>query len=283
MLMHATMAVTAAIMFSATAALGALPAPLVVVTGGYDSCVDDGQGGVSPFGSNFTAAGVQMINELHAHYSSPDVNWRGMSDGGIRWLFSCFTRSSELYVQGSSDGGVVGAQDLTALTDRIGSLSEDYRRPIFVIGHSHGGWLAMRVVEALRKPIVGGFLATLDPISFVECNASTFADALLAWSAWDYLAPCRQAPGDFTAGDVQRIRTNLAGHQWKHYWQNHFVPLHSGEIPGGPDFSLDMSPFFSIMSDGAASSWSAHTRIAYLSSIWFGLKASIQNVYEAHL
>lgn len=244
--------------------------PLVVVTGGYDSCVDDGSGGISPFGSNFTAEGVRLVSELHG------------VDPGTRWLFSCFTDTSDLYVWGDEDSGPVYADGVYALVDRVGKLSDDYARPIFIIGHSHGGWLAMRLAEALKKPIKTGFLATLDPISFTECNASTYADALFnPWYAWSTTAPCRRAPGDFTAGDIQRIRANLNGNQWKHWWQDHFVPLHSGEIPGGPDFSLNMTPFFSIMSDGAASSWSAHTRIAYLSSIWFGLRQSIETIRTA--
>lgn len=241
--------------------------PVVVVTGGYDSCVEDGNGGVSPFGSNFTAEGVRLVNELHG------------VDPGTRWLFSCFTNTSDLFVQSDEDESVVAADGVWALVDRVGKLSHDYTLPIFIIGHSHGGWMAMRVAEALKKPIPAGFLATIDPISFPECNASTYADALFnPWYAWSATEPCRRAPGDFTAGDIQRIRANLAGSQWKHWWQDHFVPLHSGEIPGGPDFSINMAPFFSIMSGGAASSWSAHTRIASLSSIWFGLRQSIEQI-----
>lgn len=257
------------------------PAPLVVVTGGYASCSGDGAGGVSPFGGNTTAAGVRFVNGLHDHFTA--TGWKGMSDSGIRWLFSCFTETSDLFLQGSEDDGVVqtGAWDFGALLSRVEKLSDDYQRPIFVIGHSHGGWLAMQLVEAFRKPITAGYLVTNDPISFVECNASTYADAIFSvFGAWERTAPCRRAPGDFTGADIRKIRENLNGNQWKHYWQQHFVALHSGEIPGGPDTSMDMSPFFSLMSGGVASSWSAHTRIAGLDSIWYGLGESFKRVFE---
>jgi pimeloyl-ACP methyl ester carboxylesterase len=254
-----------------------LPAPLVVVDGGWDSCV-----GTSPFGGNSTKAGVQMINDLTNYYKQPDVNWRGMSDHGIRWLFSCFTSTSELYLRGNQDPDVVGgdAWDLNPLLSRIQTLSEDFRRPVIIIGHSHGGWLAMSLAEALPRPIANGFLATIDPISFTECNPSTYWDAAFNLNIWSGTAPCRQAPGDFTPARVERIRANLAGHQWKHYYQTYFAPLHSSDIPGGPDLSLDMSSFFYVVSGGAAASLSAHTRIADLSSIWFGLAQAIKNIYS---
>lgn len=286
MLLNAALAMFVGIIIVPTIAQASKTAPLVVVTGGYDSCVGDRQGGVSPFGSNFTAEGVRMVNELNDYYSSPAVDWRGMSDKGIRWLFTCYTKSSDLYYQGSNDDSVKQSWDLGTIVDRIENLSEGYNRPIFVIGHSHGGWLAMRLMELVRKPIISGFLATIDPISLIECNAGVYADALVmigtGWpgSAWDRIASCRRAPGDFTVADIQRVKNNLGANPWKHYYQTHFVPLHSGVIAGGPDFSLDMTPFFNIMAGGVAASWSAHTRISNLSSIWHALKTSLMNVYN---
>lgn len=263
------------------------PAPLVVLTGGFDSCVSDGDGGISPFGGNFNSEGVKFVNELTDYFSAPDVNWRGMSDRGIRWIFSCFNKTSDLFVQSSLDSGPVqGAPyDLDFVLSRIEELSDNYRRPIFVVGHSHGGWLAMQIVEALRQPVSDGFLATIDPISFVECNPATYADAILLtgpegpWVGWDRLAPCRQAPGDFSGRDVERIRSRLPAESWKHYYQTHFFPLHSGEIANGPSFSSDLTPYFSLLWGGVASSWNAHIRIANLSTIWYGLKMTLLHRY----
>ena len=264
------------------------PSPVIVITGGFDSCTGDGRGGVSAFGGNFNQEGVKFINQLHAHYSSPQVNWRGMTEPGIRWVFTCFNKSSDLYVQGSSDSRISrGAPyDLDIIVSRIEELSENYRRPIYVIGHSHGGWLAMQVVEALRQPISDGILTTVDPISFVECNSATYADAILLtsigrpWGGWDRLAPCRRAPGDFTQPDIDRINSRLPPDSWKHYYQQHFLPLHSGDIANGPSFSSDLTPFFTLLWGGVAKSWNAHIKIANLSTIWHGAQVSLMRRYE---
>ena len=119
----------------------------------------------------------------------------------------------------------------------------------------------------------------------VECNPATFADAAVLtgtegpWAGWDQLAPCRQAPGDFSGPDIERIKSNLPADSWKHYYQTHFFPLHSGEIPNGPSFTSDLTPFFSLLWGGAASSWNAHIRISTLSSVWYGLKVTVLRRY----
>jgi hypothetical protein len=256
-----------------------------VISGGYNSCVNDRDGNVSPFGSGFTAKGVSFVNEMNDHFR--EQNWRGLADRGIRWLFTCFNKRSDLYLQSSSDDHVIhgGSWGTHTVLRRVETLSDQYRRPIFLIGHSHGGWLAMQVAEAMRSPLSHGYLATIDPISFVECNAATFADAISSlitgWTgAWGQLAPCQRAPGDFQRQNLERIRTNLDGQPWKHYYQQHFHPLHSGPMHYGPDSSLDFTSFFNIRYGGAASSWSAHTRIAYLSSIWHGLGVSFKRSFD---
>lgn len=275
-------ALLASLLTLSLTAHGAPLAPVIVIAGGYNSCSDDGEGGVSPFGGNFNSRGVEYINSLQAHYSAN--NWQGMADRGIRWLFTCFNSHSDLFLQTSSDDRVTntGAWSIHQIVGRIETLSDRYQRPIFIVGHSHGGWLAMRVVEALRSPIQLGFLATIDPISFPECNASTYADAanalITGWWPYD-ISACQQAPGDISSRELTRIRRNLNGNSWKHYWQQHFPPLHSGHIVGGPDSSLDFSSFFSLRYGGVASSWNAHSRISHVASIWFGLEEAFKHAF----
>jgi len=247
--------------------------PVVVVIGGYDSCTYNQAGDISPFGGNFNSEGVRFVNGMQGALAT--IN------RGVRWVFSCFSKHSALYAQDNSDHSIAGSDswDLNLIIDRIERQSENYKRPVYIIGHSHGGWLAMQIALNLRKPLTGGYLATIDPISLVECNAATYADALL-WTVlspvggWEALAPCRRAPGDMGTWGVNQIKKNIPPGSWKHYYQTNFRPLHSGPM-SGPDNSLDMSPLLSL-NGGAASTLNAHVRIANLSSVWFGLKVSLK-------
>jgi hypothetical protein len=242
------------------------PGPVVVITGGYDSCTRDRAGNVSPFGGNFNGEGVRFVNQMQEKFAT--------IERGVRWVFFCFDKQGTLYVQDSSDNAVEGSDmwDVNFLIDRIERQSENYQRPVYVIGHSHGGWLAMQIALSLRQPLVGGYLATIDPISFIECNAATFADALLG--GWGQLEPCRRAPQDMGSWGVNQIKKMIPGGSWRHYYQTNFLPLHSGPMHG-PDKSLDMSPFLSLNA-GVASTINAHVRIANLSSVWIGLRLSLE-------
>jgi hypothetical protein len=260
-----------------------LPAPVIVVTGGFDSCAYDADGQWSAFAGNFNSAGVALVNELHQNWQNS--GWSNTADQGIRWIFGCHDKSGGLYVHASSDAQISDPiMDLHPIISRIEKLSENYRRPIFVIGHSHGGWLAARVVENLRQPIRNGYLATLDPISFVDCNPAVIADAFwqnAGWlpGVWGQLEPCRNAPQDFASNSIAQIRKNLGASRWRSYYQTNFAPLHSGPFHGA-DTNLDMSPFFSVVHGGAAASWNAHIRISTLSSIWAGLRTAIELTYS---
>jgi hypothetical protein len=260
-----------------------LPAPVIVMTGGYDSCKYDSEGQWSAFAGGFNSAGVGFINELHQDWTNS--GWSKTADQGIRWVFGCHDKTGGLYVHSSSDASISDPiMDLHPIISRIENLSDHYQRPIFVIGHSHGGWLAARIMENLRQPIRTGYLATLDPISFVDCNPAVIADAFwqnAGWlpGVWGHLDACRDAPRDFTAASIAQIRKNLGGSRWRSYYQTNFSPLHSGPFQGA-DTNLDMSPFFSVIHGGAAASWNAHIRMSTLSSIWAGLRAAIDVIYS---
>ncbi len=263
----------------ATAESSPLPAPVVVITGGYDSCKYDSNGNWSAFAGNFNGEGVRFLNEMHAQWEQEQ--WSRTADRGIRWVFACHDRTGGLYVHGVHDAATSQEpmQDLHPIISRIEQLSENYARPIFVIGHSHGGWLAARLVESFRGTVRHGYLITVDPISFVECNPATYADALLSLGKiWETIRPCRQAPGDFTASTFQQIRRNLGVNRWLSYYQQNFIPLHSGAVPGA-DTNLDMSPFLSKLKGGVAATWNAHVRIANLRSIWHSARVALENFY----
>jgi len=266
-----------------SAEAGEQAGPVIVIAGGYDSCVRGANGRPSAFGGNFNTEGVKFVNEVHDKFAA--ASDRTPAGRSVRWVFTCFNKMSELYVQDNSDTSIVqdAAWDLSKVMQRIERQSENYARPVFVVGHSHGGWLAMRIIESMRKPLVNGYLATLDPISFVECNASTFAEAIaltvfLPGVAWNRLAPCRRAPGDISNLTLRQIRSIIPEGSWRNYYQTNFIPLHSGPM-NGPDHSMDMSPFFSVMHGGAAKSFNAHIRLSTLSSIWYSLRVSLYMAY----
>ncbi len=99
---------------------------------------------------------------------------------------------------------------------------------VYLIGHSHGGWYSMKVVESLTVPVAGLF--TLEPISAVGCNTITYMHnrhkPVRPWAEQPMRA-CRQAPAD-TQNQLIAEKTEL--------WMNYHLPSNQyrGDLFSGP-------------------------------------------------
>ena len=88
---------------------------------------------------------------------------------------------------------------------------------IFIVGHSHAGWLAMKLASSpllLTRSTAPIFLASVDPVSRVTCQRLREQG-------------CREAPRDFTAVELQSLNTRT---RWINLYHQPAVILGSGPI-----------------------------------------------------
>ena len=94
--------------------------------------------------------------------------------------------------------------------------------PVYVWGHSHGGWTAMDLVRNVAQLNYRN-LVTVDPISVVNCGPLVFSGGVLSGDA----PGCREAPADLE-DEVSTI-AQRAKH-WTNWFQLEFPLLHSEQI-----------------------------------------------------
>jgi pimeloyl-ACP methyl ester carboxylesterase len=94
--------------------------------------------------------------------------------------------------------------------------------PVYVWGHSHGGWTAMDLVRKVGELNYRN-LVTVDPISVVNCGPVVFSGGVITGDA----PGCREAPSDLaSAGPMIAQRAK----HWTNWFQLEFPLLHSESI-----------------------------------------------------
>ena len=179
------------------------PQPLVVLMGGNTSCRADSSGRAdSPYATGLYRRFVGLRDLLKAQ--------RGID---ARYITTCYGNTEQIRYATSNAPDTIEAttrEQLPALIRRLQSGSE-----IYILGHSYGGWLAMKTgVELADQPIRGMF--TVDPISRVDCNAS------------GGIAGCTRAPRDI--GVTEREKIKSASDHWRNFFQTQTVWLHSSPM-----------------------------------------------------
>lgn len=129
--------------------------------------------------------------------------YRGVDSNHIVWQSSL---QPDFYSVAWDDPGAEGQ-----LFDEVVLLTENFRRPLFVIGHSYGGWLSTNLAAHLTAKYgldeaskVIEALITIDPISPYHCNQATYAGTVLQWaSPGATLARVILGPGDCERAPIQ--------------------------------------------------------------------------------
>jgi hypothetical protein len=88
---------------------------------------------------------------------------------------------------------------------------------IFIVGHSHAGWLAMKLASSpllLSRATAPIALASIDPVSRVTCQRLREPG-------------CREAPRDFTVTELQNLNTRT---RWLNLYHQPAIILGSGPI-----------------------------------------------------
>jgi pimeloyl-ACP methyl ester carboxylesterase len=254
-------------------------APFVSIHSGFNTCTTDSQGNPTPFSSKHGPVnGTRLINTLN----------KTLKNSRSSWLFSCFDKIGNLFYTSSRHPRKAQRVDITNIKPLINeyvALSNDLERPILAMGHSYGGWLAIKVLARLPRKIKQGLLVTLDPISYTQCSPLNYAKVIgnflggYGYSAIRGLEPCQRSPVDITTAELKQMRYILADNRWKNYFQTNFYPLHSDSFNRayGPDYSRNLSPFLSKFPSGVHPSWNAHGEILNLSAVWYGVKIAMTN------
>lgn len=241
--------------------------PVIAVMGGFNSCMEDADGNKTPRGSE-RWVNAEAVSAEHAR-------------GEALWVRSCFDMWGWLYYITSDAPDVVyytHISEPTPLFDAIESLTagQGEQHPVYLLGHSYGGWLAMYAGLHLPSTAKVRLLYTVDPISPAHCTPANYLSSIAQpGNTSTHLAGCRRAPTDFTQEYRGMINARLAESGWRHYYQLNFSPLHSGAYVDAaqPAHSYDVSPF--LGRGGSRPSWNAHAAIDDLSMIWYSFKTAI--------
>ncbi|MEZ4752378.1 MAG: hypothetical protein R3B54_17620 [Bdellovibrionota bacterium] len=183
---------------------------LVVALGGYNSCGSSN----NPYGIGMYGQTEALVKKLSAR--TPKV----------KYIVACLRTAAPPEGEGryvTSDApNDIRIGNAAKLKSVIESMSTK-NTPIFVIGHSYGGWLSMYLSTRLSDRTLAG-LFTVDPISPKTCGP---VEVLIG------AAGCHQSPRDLENGDIQKI----AAH-WLNFYQTDDRWLTSSEIAEAQNFHI---------------------------------------------
>src|SRR5690606_13425596 len=96
-------------------------------------------------------------------------------------------------------------------------------RPVYLVGHSHGGWLVTRLAADLPAAVNVKRLETIDPISYLRCTRDTILNGI-----WRPNPECLRSPSDFDEAELTRIAARSVS--WVNHYQDQCTYLHASEI-----------------------------------------------------
>lgn len=178
--------------------------PFFVVMGGYKSCQHP-----------FDAPGPIDLS-LFTAFHALRVEMRQQTGYDIPYVMSCYEDKNPVvrFTTSAAPGQVITAEE-SDLASVIKPLVNP-GTPVVFIGHSYGGWLAMKTIAAMGMQQRVATLFTLDPISANECSRP-------------FMPGCRRAPTDFGAEQLEMIAASTG--EWINMYQRITPYLMSDKIP----------------------------------------------------
>lgn len=234
---------------------------ILIGMGGYLSCPDSNLYGATHFSK------MQDIeNALRAQGRD------------TKKIFSCYDSSAadiqNLAIHFAMPDGQQRTDNIWWYMDLIANeINSNPDHDVYLIGHSHGGWLSLKLLndKIFDRPIKGYF--SIDPISRVECSPTKFAENTVGnifGRTNPAENPCLKFPYD--AGDLAKIRRNTGF--WKNFYQENSPFLHSGSAPNAENIRKDYGP-----ENGFDPINSAHSKIWGDWAVWGDFKYLIENGY----
>ena len=181
---------------------------LLVVDGGFTSCISGSYNGISVVTNTMTKHVLALREKLR-----PLLAQHGAQ---LSIFMTCYRQDAAIHYWSSDK---IQSQTTNSVDDLVNEVDREAGRHgnprIVVIGYSYGGWLSLKMVEGLSgKRFVDDYVS-IDPISRATCT---------------FQSPygCRTAPADITPQERQRIKDNSG--YWTNYYQNENPILHSSSI-----------------------------------------------------
>ena len=192
-----------------SARLSSLPniRPLIVGMSGYSTCKESDDyhnGAPGPLGAQIFRKIETIVQQISEKIGVEPA------------LFaSCFTDNSQLITASSLDGwSLKRPTDAEYLADINKNM--DFFTHVFIVGHSYGGWLSMKLAESHKGASDKiKTLHTIDPISKELCY-------------FDNISECLSAPRDIEKSSREYIRDHTE--TWVNAWQEVTFFLHSSAI-----------------------------------------------------
>jgi len=181
--------------------------PLIVGMSGYNTCTRSQNyhnGETGPLGA-------QIFRNIES-VTQQITDILGIEPG---IMASCFTDSSDLITSSSMDGWKLNRPEDQDYIAEIHNQMEFFTH-VFVVGHSYGGWLSLKLAETYNGPTDRiKTLHSIDPISKKLCY-------------FDSVSECLSAPRDIETAAREHIRdfTDF----WASPWQDATFFLHSSPI-----------------------------------------------------
>ena len=196
---------------------GLTPKPLIIGMAGYATCQES-----EDIPGQYGPEGHEMFKRITALAGYIKSQFR--FDASI--YASCFTTERRLIVSSSINQYQPTTPSEDEYLDNTHQLMNDYTH-IFVVGHSYGGWLAMKLMETWngdQNSVKSVY--TLDPISKQLCFFDTPDE-------------CVRAPHDIDYNSRQHISDYSS--IWVNPWQENTMFLHSSQIS-----QADLNPKYDL-------------------------------------
>lgn len=221
--------------------------PLVIVVGGFNSCLDD-ETYIDNQGMFINSA--KYREDLATRWGQP-----------VSVITTCFHKHmSELnyyeMISGEEHVTVKKVSWKQFMYEVARVFGSDPTYVGFIYGHSWGGKLAIDTAMAMPKTFDIRQLTTLDPIDPNECTPT---DALMGMMTIDPEPGCLRAPRD-RYNLFKKLTTKVK--RWSNYYQEDAWGIHSGEIAGASENERRFYP------DVKGDAWTAHTKVDDDQAVW---------------
>ena len=188
-----------------------------LVFGGNASCHPFGGDASSPYGLSMYTQFDEVVQDL-----------RNQHGASVDYFLTCYTVKGLIFYVSSGAPKLVSQVAPELLAEKILEFTEaNVVRRLHAIGHSHGGWQALKLALQLDGQVYFDKLVTIDPISRVNCRPPN-------------ITGCLRAPRDISECEYQKISSSVG--KWSNYYQIRTPYLHSSPIASASEnieLSLD--------------------------------------------
>lgn len=257
---------------------------LLVYMGGFNSC------------RRGTPLKLAAINELSKVRDA--VTAAGFE---ARWVLTCYDGMSSTVIRWTSSADPEKVFGIAwnepgrkgELFDEVTNLTDDLTVPLFIVGHSYGGWLAANLAAYIgRAPNGRGAvhgLFTIDPISPYHCNQISYAATIAkAQNHFSWLMTengCQHAPIQLSTKDgatypglmrndsdgVVHGLIRTSARLWRNFYQDRDF-LHSSAVPVTANLPENTHIPFGTFVLGLTST--PHTKIHVSADVWNAIRGT---------